>query len=71
MLKLSKVLMCRFHYDYIKNKYASKSELLFTDSDRMYKIKTGDVYQTFLSDIEMLISVIVQLSQITAMIQTN
>ena len=63
--------MCRFHYDYIKNKYARKSELLFTDSDRMYKIKTGDVYQTFLSDIEMLISVIVQLSQITAMIQTN
>ena len=63
--------MCRFHYDYIKNKYARKSELLFTDSDRMYKIKTGDVYQTLLSDIEMLISVIVQLSQITVMIQTN
>ena len=63
--------MCRFHYDYIKNKYARKSELLFTDSDRMYKIKTEDVYQTFLSDIEMLISVIVQLSQITVMIQTN
>ena len=63
--------MCGFHYDYIKNKYARKSELLFTDSDRMYKIKTGDVYQTFLSDIEMLISVIVQLSQITVMIQTN
>ena len=32
-LKLSKALMNKFHYDYIKSKYDNKSELLFTDTD--------------------------------------
>ena len=32
-LKLNKVLMYEFHYDYIKNKYDNKSKLLFTDTD--------------------------------------
>ena len=32
-LELIKVLMYEFHYDYIKNKYDSKSKLLFTDTD--------------------------------------
>ena len=40
ILELSKVLMCEFHYDYIKNKYGNNSKLLFTDTDNlMYKIK--------------------------------
>ena len=34
ILKLSKVLMCEFCYDYIKNKYDNKSKLLFTNTDR-------------------------------------
>ena len=43
-LKLSKVLMYEFYYDYIKNKYGNNSRLLFTDTDRlMYEIKTEDV----------------------------
>ena len=31
ILELSKVLMHKFHYDYMKNKYGNKSRLLFTD----------------------------------------
>ena len=42
--------MYEFHYDYIKNKYAKNSRLLFTDTD---KIKTGDGYEDFSSDKEM------------------
>ena len=51
ILELSKVLMCKFHHDYIKNKYENKSKLLFTDTDSlMYNIKTEDVYEDFSSN---------------------
>ena len=54
ILELRKVLMYKFHYDYIENKYDNKSKLLFTDTDSlMYEIKTGDVYEDFSSDKEM------------------
>ena len=54
ILKLSKVLMYEFHYDYIKNKYYNKSKLLFTDTDSlMYEIKTEDVHEDFRSNKEM------------------
>ena len=44
--ELSKVLMYKFHYNYIKNKYESKSKLLFTDIDSLiYETKTEDVYE--------------------------
>ena len=44
ILELSKVLIYKFHYDSIKNKYANSSRLLFTDTDSlMYEIKTEDV----------------------------
>ena len=43
ILDLSKVLMHEFLYDYIKNKYAGKLRLSFTDIDSlMYEIKTED-----------------------------
>ena len=46
ILELSKVLMYRFHYDYIKKKYDSKSKLLITDTESlMYELKTGDIYE--------------------------
>ena len=48
ILDLSKVLMYKLHFDYIKNKYGNNSRLLFTDTDSlMYEIKTEDVYEDF------------------------
>ena len=43
IIDLSKVLVCEFHYDYIKNKYGHNSRLLFPDTDTLiYEIKTDD-----------------------------
>ena len=54
ILKLSKIWMFEFHFDYIKNKNDNKFKLLFTDtSSLMYVIKTEDVYEDFSSDKEM------------------
>ena len=52
MLELGKVLIYKFHYDYIKNKYYSKSKLLFKDTDSLM-CKPEDVYEDFSSDKEM------------------
>ena len=44
ILDLCKVLMPKFHYNYIKNKYSSIAEMLLTDTYRlMYKMKTENV----------------------------
>ena len=54
ILELSKVLMYQFHYNNIRNKYDSKSKLLFPDTvNIMYGIKTKDVYEDFSSNEEM------------------
>ena len=54
ILDLSKVLMYKFHYDYMKNIYGNNSRLLFTDTDSfMYEIKTEDVYKDFTKNKEM------------------
>ena len=46
ILELSKSLMYKLHYKYIKNKFDGK--LLFTDIDSLvYEIKTGNVYEDF------------------------
>ena len=53
ILDLSKTLMFDFHYNYIKPKYGSRAELLFTDTDSlMYEIKTKDFYKDISADIK-------------------
>ena len=53
ILDLSKSLMFDFHYNYIKNKYGKKAELLFTDTDSlMYEIKTKDFYKDIYDDVK-------------------
>ena len=72
ILELSKVLMYKFHYDYIKNIYDNKSKLPFRDTDSLiYEIKTQDMCEGFSSNKEILILVIIQLSQNAMIIQTN
>ena len=51
-LELSKLLMYKFHYEYVKNKFDAK--LLFTDADSLvYEIKTEDVYEECFKDREL------------------
>ena len=72
ILDLSKVLLHKFHYDYIKNKYSNNSRLLFTDTDSLlYEIKARDVCENLVRMKKCLILVIFQLSQNIMMIQTN
>ena len=53
ILGISKVLMCQFPYDYIKNKHGNNLRLLFTDTNNlMFAIKTKDSYETFNSNKE-------------------
>ena len=53
VLELSKVLMYDFHYRHIKDKYGSRAQLLFTDTDSLcYSIQTEDVYRDMQSDLE-------------------
>ena len=53
ILDLSKTLMFDFHYDYIRDKYNDRAELLFTDTDSLlYLIHTDDFYNDISQDIE-------------------
>ena len=54
IIELSKLLMYKFHYNYIKHKYGNNSRLLFTDTDNlMYENKMEYVYEDFSEDNEM------------------
>ena len=45
--------MFDFHYNYIKEKYNTAAELLFTDTDSlMYHIQTNDFYRDISKDIK-------------------
>ena len=49
VLEFSKLLMYKFYYEYIQNKFDVK--LLFTDTDSLfYEIKTKDVYEDSYQD---------------------
>ena len=53
ILDLSKTLMFKFHYNFIRKKYGNKAELLFTDTDSlMYLIQTDDFYHDIKKDIK-------------------
>ena len=46
ILELSKLVMYRFYYDYLKPKYGSDLKLLFTDTDSFCcEIRTQDLYR--------------------------
>ena len=52
ILDLSKTLMFDFHYNFIREKYGNKAELLFTDTDSlMYEIETEDFYKDVSKDV--------------------
>ena len=53
ILDLSKTLMYRFHYKYVKPKWEDKAKLLFTDTDSLcYEIETDDVYEDIKNELD-------------------
>lgn len=53
ILDFSKTFMLDFHYNYIKDMYGEKAELLFTDIDSlMYQIERDDFYHDISPDVK-------------------
>ena len=51
ILDLSKTLMYKFHYEYVKPKWGDRVELLFTDTDSLcYKLRTSDFFNDISGD---------------------
>ena len=51
-LDLSKIVMCEFHYDYMKPKYGKNLKLCYMDTDSLvYHIKTKDFYEDIAKDV--------------------
>ena len=51
MLKLSKILMYEFWYDYVKPKYGEKVKLSYMDTDNVY-IKAEETYEDIAQNVE-------------------
>ena len=71
ILDLSKVLICRFRYDVIENKYGNNSRLLFIDSDSLMYEKPKMSMKILVDIKKCSILVIIQLSRDTMIILTN
>ena len=53
ILDISKITMYEFWYDYVKNKYGSRSSLCYMDTDSfVINIKTKDFYKDIAMDVE-------------------
>ena len=53
ILEISKTLMYKFWYDYMKPKYNDKVKLCYMDTDSfIMNIKTNDFYEDIASDVE-------------------
>ena len=53
ILELSKILMCEFWYDYVKQTYAKKAKLCYMNADSfIVYIKTNDIYKDIAEDAE-------------------
>ena len=53
ILEISKILMYKFWYDYMKPKYGNKVKLCYTDTDSfIINIKTNDFYEDIASGVE-------------------
>ena len=53
ILKLSKMLMYQFCYDYVKSKYGQKTKICYMDTDSFIVcIKTDDIYKDIAEDVE-------------------
>ena len=53
ILDLSKILMFKLHYNYIRKMYSDRAKLLMTDTDSLiYEIKTDDFYKDIANDIK-------------------
>ena len=52
ILDLSKIIMYKFHYDYMVPKYGKKSNLCYMDTDSLsYNIETEDFYKDIADDV--------------------
>ena len=52
IVDISKILMYKFHYEYIKPMYGENVKLLMTDTDSLnYEIKTPDFEEDIKNDI--------------------
>ena len=70
ILDLSKVLVQDFDYNYIKNIYGDKFEMLLTNTDSlMYKVEAEKVYEELYKDNSYLTSEITQKIQNITIIQ--
>ena len=53
ILELSKIVMYRFWYDYVKPKYDEKAKLCYMGTDRfIVYVKTDDIYKDIAEDVE-------------------